>query len=103
MRRRRRRRLLPLAALIAIVAFVVLVLGRSGSGGGGASTAAGPTVRTTMVARLAKPLPAPISAESVVGLPGGPLILGGLDSSEASASGVFQLDRSAATCARPGR
>jgi len=30
--------------------------------------------------------------ESVVGLPGGPLILGGLDAGESSVSGVFQLD-----------
>jgi outer membrane protein assembly factor BamB len=41
---------------------------------------------------LAKPLPAPVWGESAVGLAGGPLILGGLDSSEASVSGVFQLD-----------
>ena len=38
------------------------------------------------------PLPAPISGESVVAMRGGPLILGGLDSSSASVSGVFQLD-----------
>ncbi len=101
MRRRRRRLLLPLAALLAI-AVVALVLGRSGSGGGGAPTAADPAVRTILVARLAKPLPAPISAESVVGLPGGPLILGGLDSSEASVSGVFQLDRTAARLSPAG-
>lgn len=46
-----------------------------------------------LVARL-EPyrLPAPISAESAVALPGGPLILGGLDSGESSVSGVFQLD-----------
>lgn len=95
-RRWRSRPLLPLAALVPILVVAALALGRSGSGGGGTSTAADPAVRTTLVARLAKPLPAPLSAESAVGLPAGPLILGGLDSSEASVSGVFQLDRSAA-------
>jgi hypothetical protein len=94
--RRRRRRLLPLAVLVPILLLAALASGRFGSGGGRTSTAADPAVRTTLVAHLARPLPAPLSAESVVGLPGGPLILGGLDSSEASVDGVFQLDRSAA-------
>jgi outer membrane protein assembly factor BamB len=92
-RRRRRRRLLPLAGAAAILVVVAIVVARSGSGGGsGTSAAVDPTVRTTLVAHLAKPLPAPVWGESAVGLPGGPLIIGGLDSSEASVGGVFQLD-----------
>jgi N-acetylneuraminic acid mutarotase len=49
-------------------------------------------LKTTVAARKAAPLPAPISGESVVAMPGGPLILGGLDSASASVGGVFQLD-----------
>ena len=66
------------------------------AGGGGASRPGSPdtTTETMLVARAAHtPLPAPISGESVVAMPGGPLIVGGLDSSGNSASGVFQLDR----------
>ena len=52
-----------------------------------------PKFRTTLAARLApRPLPAPISGESVVAMRGGPLILGGLDSASASVGGVFKLD-----------
>jgi hypothetical protein len=92
-RRRRRRRLLPLAALVAVLVVVALVLGRNGSGGGGNGGGTAAATRAELVAMLARrQLPAPISAESVVGLRGGPLILGGLDSSETSVSGVFQLD-----------
>ncbi len=91
--RRRRRRLLPLAALVAVAVVVALLLGRSGSGGGGGSATTATATRTKLVATPAKAqLPAPISGESAVGLSGGPLILGGLDSSEASVGGVFQLD-----------
>jgi outer membrane protein assembly factor BamB len=42
-----------------------------------------------------KSLPAPISGETAVILPGGTLIIGGLDASEASVSGVFRLDQTA--------
>jgi hypothetical protein len=92
-RGRRRRRLLPLtAALVVIVVVALLTGGGSGSGGGTANPAADGATKTVIRARVSKPLPAPISAESVVGLPGGPLILGGLDSSETSVSGVFQLE-----------
>ena len=64
------------------------------SGGGEATNSVdAPAFRTTLVARAAPtPLSAPISGESVVAMRGGPLILGGLDSSSASVSGVFQLD-----------
>lgn len=70
---------------------VLLALGRSGSGGGGTAPQAS-AARTVAVARLASPLPAPISGESVVAVRGGVLILGGLDSSGSSVSGVFRLD-----------
>jgi outer membrane protein assembly factor BamB len=91
--RRRRRRLLPLAALAAVLVVVALVLGRFGTGGGGGGGPAPAATRTKLVARVARSqLPAPIWGESAVALSAGPLILGGLDSSEASVGGVFQLD-----------
>jgi outer membrane protein assembly factor BamB len=90
-RRRRRRLVIPIAAVAAAVITAVLV--SAGSGGGGAGNTGAPAFRTAPVARTAStPLPAPISGESVVAMHGGPLILGGLDSSSASVSGVFQLD-----------
>jgi hypothetical protein len=39
-------------------------------------------------------LPAPISGEAAAAVPGGTLILGGLDASETSVEGIFLLDRS---------
>lgn len=45
-----------------------------------------------MTRNAPKPLPAPISGEAVVTTPGGPLIIGGLDSTESPVEGVFQLD-----------
>jgi outer membrane protein assembly factor BamB len=91
--RRRRRRLLPLIGVLAvIVATALLAGGGSGSDGGTGTPAPASAAATVIRARVAKPLPTPISGESVVGLPAGPLILGGLDSSEASVSGVFQLE-----------
>ena len=84
------RRLTPLIAFAAIVVVVLLLHGSHS--GGGTTTPASPTLRTTLLARTATPLPAPISGESVVAMPGGPLILGGLDSTSASVSGVFQMD-----------
>ncbi|HEY5333694.1 MAG TPA: PQQ-binding-like beta-propeller repeat protein [Solirubrobacterales bacterium] len=65
----------------------------AGSGGGSSpqSTAA-PRLRTVLVAHPAKSLPAAVSGESVVATRQGPLIIGGLDASESSAAGVFQLD-----------
>jgi len=86
-----RRRILPLLAL-GVVLVAVLAVRHSG-GSEAAHRQASPVVRTRVVARI-EPfrLPAPISAESVVGLAGGPLILGGLDSGEGSVGGVFQLD-----------
>ena len=93
-RRRGRLRLLAALAGAAVLVVAVFALARSGSHGSGGGADSHPAAeRTKLVARMAPyRLPAPISAESVVGLPGGPLILGGLDSGESSVSGVFQLD-----------
>jgi len=87
-----RRRLVPLLSLGVVLAAVFAVRHSGGHGAPSSGTRALP-IRAKLVAR-AEPyrLPAPVSAESVVALPGGPLILGGLDSGEASASGVFHLD-----------
>jgi outer membrane protein assembly factor BamB len=94
-RRRGRRRLATLVVAAAALLAVLAALGRSGSGGGGGSAATAPAsaTRTVLVARLASPsLPAPVSGESAVAVRGGLLVLGGLDSSGSSASGVFRLD-----------
>jgi hypothetical protein len=80
-----------LVPLILVVAIAVTVANSRG-GLGGKAPADPPTLRTTVVSRSATPLPAPVSGESVVGMRAGPLILGGLDSSSVSVSGVFQLD-----------
>jgi hypothetical protein len=47
-----------------------------------------------LVVRAAPPLPAPVSGEAATVVPAGPLVIGGLDSSEASVEGVFLLGRS---------
>jgi hypothetical protein len=78
-------------ALLAVGAVLVVAL-VSRSIGGGSSHSREAATRTVLVARRGPSLPAPISGESAVGLPVGPLILGGLDSAEGSVSGVFQLD-----------
>jgi len=74
------------AGVVAVAAFV------SWSSGGGNPRPQETTTKVVLAARRGPSLPAPISGESVVGLPGGPLILGGLDSAEGSVNGVFQLD-----------
>ncbi len=84
-----RRRGILLLSLAAIALAAILV--RSLEGGGGSRTARS-SPRTTLVVRRGHALPAPISGESVVALPEGPLILGGLDAAEGSVSGVFQLN-----------
>jgi len=78
--------------LLVLGAVVATVTANQISNGGGSSRQDAPVLRTTLVSRLAPSLPAPIAGESVVALRKGPLILGGLDSTEASVSGVFQLD-----------
>jgi outer membrane protein assembly factor BamB len=78
---------------VALAAIVILLIVVIGGNGGGNSAAVAPEYETTAVARPASnQLPEPISGEAVVAMPGGPLILGGLDSASGSVSGVFQLD-----------
>jgi hypothetical protein len=78
--------------LLVFGAVVAAVTANQISNGGGSSRQDAPVLRTILVSRLGPSLPAPIAGESVVALRKGPLILGGLDSTEASVSGVFQLD-----------
>lgn len=91
-RRRRQLRLLIPVGVVAIV--VVAVVAASGGGGNsGADGSGAPRFIEKLVARnTAQPLPAAISGETVVGTPGGPLIIGGLDSTETSVEGIFLLD-----------
>jgi N-acetylneuraminic acid mutarotase len=71
----------------------VLIATAGGGGNGGGGRADAPRYVEKLVARNApKPLPAPISGEAVAAMPGGPLIIGGLDTTESSVEGVFQLD-----------
>jgi N-acetylneuraminic acid mutarotase len=83
---RRSRMTLVAVGAVVVVAFV------SWLNRGANSKTREATTKMVLVARRGPSLPAPISGESVVGLPGGPLILGGLDSAEGSVSGVFQLE-----------
>jgi Kelch motif protein len=100
---RRRGLLRLLAVVVAVVLLVVLIFNlRDGSSGSGAHLAgAGPGTgqQLTAVARLApRRLPAPVSGETVVAQPGGAiLVIGGLDSGDVSASGVFRLDARSGT------
>ena len=84
---------MPLLVLVVGVFAVVRALGGSGgsaAGGGGS----GSPPQMELVARSAKSLPAPISGEAAAAVPGGTLILGGLDASEASVEGIFSLGSS---------
>jgi outer membrane protein assembly factor BamB len=78
-------------SLLVIATLFVAAIVVQTSGGGKHSSPASAPEKTTLAVRRAPSLSAPISGESVVALPSGPLILGGLDSSEASVSGVFQV------------
>lgn len=90
-RARRRRRLYPFGAVLVLAGFLII---RGLGGSGGSSGLSDPVRPQVLVSRLAsKSLPAPISGETAVILHGGTLIIGGLDASEASVSGVFRLDR----------
>ncbi len=92
---RRRRLLIPLGGIVVLILVVVLATSGGGEGGGATAKSDPPKFTEKLVAQAApKPLPAPISGESVVGMRGGPLILGGLDSGESSVGGVFQLSPS---------
>jgi len=99
-RGRRQRRLLYLIGILALVV-VAIVIG-AGSGGGGSPAGSAPTARTVLAAHPSQPLPAAISGESVVATKQGPLILGGLDSAENSASGVFLLDSASGKLSEAG-
>src|SRR5436190_8218267 len=89
--RSRRARRWRISLLVSVALFVAVIVAQTSGGGKHSSPASAPT-KTTLGVRRAPSLPAPISAESVVALSGGALILGGLDSAEASVSGVFQLN-----------
>jgi N-acetylneuraminic acid mutarotase len=89
--RSRRARRWRISLLVTAVLFVATIVATT-SGGGKHSSPPSAPAKTTLVVRRAPSLPAPISGESVVALPGGALILGGLDSTEASVSGVFRLN-----------
>jgi N-acetylneuraminic acid mutarotase len=94
-RSRRRRRLYPLAALLILAAFLIVkTLGGSGgsSSGGSSGDPSPPEELASSVSSVS--LPAPISGETAVAVRGGTLIVGGLDASETSVSGVFLLDES---------
>ncbi len=87
--------LIPVLAAIAAIVVVALLIHSPGSSPGGSGTPTAhpsPSIRTTLVATALAPLPAPVSGEAAVASGAGLLILGGLDSSGASASGVFRMD-----------
>jgi hypothetical protein len=76
-----------------VAAFVAISSGGgSSSSGGGAADASAAQPTFALTSRTLAPLPAPISGESAAAVPGGMLVIGGLDSTEASVSGVFVLD-----------
>jgi outer membrane protein assembly factor BamB len=81
-------------AVLVIGGFLVVraLGGSSGSGSSGGDPAAAPQME--LVVRPAQSLPAPISGEAATVVPAGALVVGGLDSSEASVEGVFLLGRS---------
>ncbi len=81
-------RLIVPVTLGAAVTFLVA----SQLGGGGRPGGMEVERQLRILAREAKPLPAPIQGESVLAAPGGALILGGLDAEGTSVAGVFQRD-----------
>ncbi len=88
---RRRRLVAPI--LVAALLILAGVLAIGGGGGGGSKSGSAARIKEVVVARTSPDrLPAPISAEAVVASKEGPLIVGGLDSSSNSASGVFLLE-----------
>ena len=88
---------MPAAVLAALAVFLLLRgiggsgSGAAGSGGTAAADAAPPPVLRASTAP--DPLPAPVSGAAGAAVPGGMLVLGGLDASETSVAGVFVLDR----------
>ncbi|HEU4705709.1 MAG TPA: PQQ-binding-like beta-propeller repeat protein [Solirubrobacterales bacterium] len=89
---RRRRLLLPAALLLVAIFLGIRAIG--GSSGSGTIGSVAPAPKRLIARDLGKGLPAPISGEAAAVVPGGTLILGGLDASEASVEGVFLLDGS---------
>ncbi len=98
-RAHRRRRLIFLTA-IAALALTALLIGISG--GGGTSVGGSTAAQTFLQSRPSESLPAPISGEAVVATRNGPLILGGLDASENSASGAFLLSSASGKLSEAG-
>jgi hypothetical protein len=82
----------PAGALVILVFLLVRGLGGSGSGTTAArGEGAGPP--PVLHARLAADgLPAPVAGAAAVAVPGGTLVLGGLDTSETSVAGAYLLD-----------
>lgn len=81
--------------LVAVLAVFLATRGSDSSSPGAASGSSSHSGAPDMelTARTSSdPLLAPISGESATAVPGGVLILGGLDSTKASVSGVFLLD-----------
>ena len=96
-RRRIRTRLLPLVAVLLALAIGLFVIVRFDGGSSDRAARDGPASpakqrRSRPVARLApRGLPEAISGEAVVGLPGRVLVIGGLDSGDASTSRALAL------------
>jgi hypothetical protein len=83
---------------VGVVVVAIAAVARSTLNGGDSSpppAAGGPPGAgpLKLVAKRApRPLPAPISGESVAATPGGVYVMGGLDSAGNSAAGIFRLD-----------
>ena len=93
----RGRGLLRLFALLAALVLLIALISSSGGGSGssknsGRGSGSAPARLVPVAHTAPKPLAAPISGEAVVPAPGALLVIGGLDSSSASTSGVFRLD-----------
>ena len=121
MSRARRRGLIRLAALLAAVLGLIVLIAKWGgsSGGSPSGVAAGDSTGSTftvpagsastqaspagVLARISpQRLPAPLSGEALVSQPNGLLIIGGVDGSDTSISGVFEFDPSTGKLARSG-
>ncbi|MBS1845566.1 MAG: PQQ-binding-like beta-propeller repeat protein [Actinobacteria bacterium] len=83
---------MPIGALAILALIVVVTTGGGGGGSGHGGSSQRPRYTESLSVQSARvPLPAPVSGESAVAARGGPLIIGGLDSTETSVGGVFQL------------
>ena len=105
----RRRRIAAVAVAAAVAAAAGFLLGRGSGGEEGTSTAApGAPARFKLVAKVApRSLSAPVSGESVVAQGRNLIVIGGLDSANTSANGIYNLDpgtgalRASGTLAEP--